>query len=491
MNKESCRNHPIKNVMIGTAAVFILAAVLFLLWWFGMFLPHWIGWQELSFPYEDATVRLEDRCMKLLVNERTCFVTNRDWFVQDVLCQDINCDGMDELVLLVWKHGSYGDHLPLWVKHNDIRLEQHIFIYQWDSSRENRLKPVWMSSTLGYEVSTIARGTDDGLIVTDREDKSLLWRWEDFGLKLVGKADEETVSFLCAGDNLLHLSVLNDGASNHQYHYLYEGIQDEIRQADLASLNQETIFVKDQGLVSDYPRFGTPVEVGDAIVDAGFDIISLANNHVLDKGKYGIDTTISFYENQQDISCVGVHSSHESVEKPSESVCFREKNGICFALLSYTYGTNGIASPKDYPNMVERFTDEKRMIAQLDYARAKADVLIVYMHWGTEFSTEPDEEQHRLSDLLQEHGVDVVIGTHPHVLQPYEIKTSKNGHQMLIYYSLGNLISGQDQKECRTGGLARFTVVKAPKGEISIRDESLEKVITEWESGHPYLQYAE
>ncbi len=496
---------------MGAAAVILPAAALFLCWWEGLFLPTRIEWCEKEFAYYDTQVQLEDRRMRLSAaaegksaaltadqerNENNAgsrqpvFQTDWDWCVQDVLCYDINGDGQEELILLVWKHGSYGDHLPLWVERNDIRLEQHIFIYQWDADRENRLRPVWMSSALGYEVASIARGAKDSLIVTDRAGVSMQWQWLDFGLKLAGEAKEERVSFLCVGDNLIHPWILRYGRENRNYDYFYEHIKEKVEQADLASVNQETVFVRDDGLISDYPRFGTPIEVGEAIVDAGFDIVTLATNHALDKGAYGIDVTTAFYEEQEGVTYIGVHPSDEAAATPETSVRWIEKNGIRFALLNATYGTNGLPSPKEHPYMVERFRDEDRLTAQLDYARARADVVVMYAHWGTEYSPDVDEEQQRICDLLLEHGVDVVIGTHPHVLQDYgfvvsggsdgygALQTAKNGHRMLVYYSLGNLISGQNREECLIGGLAEFTVVKSPAGEVTIEDAVLEKVIT-------------
>lgn len=460
-----------KKMLFGLAAAIMSIAAIFLCWWMGMFLPNWIDWQEKEFLYEGAQVLLQEQTLSIQMEKSTVFETNRDWFVQDVLSYDINHDGKNELILLVWKHGSYGKYRPIWVKHNDIRLEQHIFIYQWDDTKDSKLRAVWMSSALGYEVSSIARGSHDRLIVTDRADVSMVWEWLDFGLKLVGEAKEERVSFVCAGDNLMHLRVLRD--EDKGYDYLYENIQERIEQADYASINQETIFVEDEGLISDYPRFGTPIEVGDAIVNTGFDIVTLATNHVLDKGLYGIEVTTSFYEKQEELTYLGVNPPNEEA-----AVKIVEKNGIRIALLNYTYGTNGIPSPKEYPYLVEQFCDEDRVIAQLDYARMNADAVIVFAHWGTEYSEEVDEDQQYWSDLLLEHGVDVVVGTHPHVLQPYEMRTREDGHQMLVYYSLGNLISGQDREECLVGGLAEFTLVKSPKGEVSVEEYGLEKVVT-------------
>ena len=528
------------NKIQGPGIAVIFAAVLFLCWWKGIFLPNWVDWKIRDYSYEEAQVQLANHHMELVEEQQDgtlgkVYQTPWDWNVQEALPFDINHDGTEELILLVWKHGSYGNHRPIWEKHNDIRLEQHIFIYQWDKTRVTKLRPVWMSSALGYEVTSITRGERDGLIVTDRNDNSKVWKWEDFGLVLAGEAKEMQVSFLAAGDNLIHTSLLQDKRDG--YDYLYDHVREEVQQADLASLNQETVFVKDHGLISDYPHFGTPIEVGDAIVKVGFDIVTLANNHILDKELYGVKVTTSFYKEQEGMTYVGVNppkhktapeitdleqtvveetapeitaseqtvveeaapeitapeitapeitapeqtvaeerTSAVALNRPEEAVKFVNKNGIRIALLNYTYGTNGIPSPTEYPYLVERFRDEERMLQQIDYARVRADAVIVFAHWGTEYSLDVDEEQQRISDLLLEHEVDVVIGTHPHVLQPYEIRTGADGHQMLIYYSLGNLVSGQDKPECQIGGLAKFNIIKAPNGSVSIQDAELKEI---------------
>lgn len=478
MSKEE-RKKLIQKIGIRVMAAIVFIAAIALLWWNGVFLPKEIEWQEKDFSYEKAQIRLQDRQLQAIIedeekNQQTVFKSEWDWCVQDALAYDINRDGKDELVMLVWKHGSYGDHLPIWVKYNDIRLEQHIFIYQWDESRDTKLRPIWMSSAVGYQVDSISKGTQGKLVITDSTGESMVWQWQSFGLKLVGAAKEERVSFLCAGDNLIHTSLLHK--EEQGYDSFYERIKPKIEAADFASLNQETIFVEDRGLISDYPRFGTPVEVGDAIAAAGFDIVTLANNHVLDKGLYGIKVTSAFYDKQEGMTYLGINPPGQEEQTPEDAVKIVEKNGIRVALLNYTYGTNGLPSPKEYPYVVERFSDEERVKKQLSYARTNADAVIVFAHWGTEYSTETDEKQQYWSDILLEYGVDVVIGTHPHVLQPYEMRTWEDGHQMLVYYSLGNLISGQTREDCQIGGLAEFTIVKSPQGQVTIEDYTLEKV---------------
>ncbi len=447
-----------------------------------MLLPRRIEWKNRNFSYEQGRVTLYNHHLKITEKfgskEKIVFRTRQDWNVQDVLCFDINQDGKEELIMLVWKHGSYGKHLPIWVKHNDIRLEQHIFIYQWEESRQSRIRPVWMSSAIGYEVSSIEQGEEQRLLVTDRRGERKVWEWKDFGLKLFGKWKEHTgnpsVRFVCAGDNLIHLNLLYGKDGN--YDCFYDEVREKVSQADLATVNQETVFVKERGRVSDYPRFGTPIEVGDALVKAGFDIVTLANNHALDKDAYGIDVTKEFYRGQKGVTCIGAHSSEEAADTPEESVSIVEKNGIRFALLNYTYGTNGRRPPDGYPNMVESFSKEDRIKEQIAYAKEQSDAILVFAHWGTEYSEKVDEEQKRITTFLRKQGVDVIIGTHPHVLQPYETLSSDDGHSTLVYYSLGNLISAQDKPECQIGGLAEFTIEKTEDGAITIKDAKLTKI---------------
>lgn len=560
--------HPIfKWVMICGMAVVVSITAVFALWWYGAFLPRWISWEKKAFSYEGCEVFLRNRtlrvvktdreeageCHKLMKKDQSELIwkTPADWQVQDVLVMDIDRDQQEELVLLVWKHGSYGRHLPIWEEKNDIRLEQHIFIYRlqenmkYEDEEDTRaqdetageiaekkeaagksgecnnsmeeIRPVWMSSSLGKNIRSIARGKKESLILnpyyevsygekttdlagntgTTDTSTSTLWVWKDFGLKYAGESKEQQAQVVCAGDNLIHLSLLageqkklKDGevTAGNLYDSFYDSVRDKVQNADLASVNQETIFVMDSKRVSDYPRFGTPTEVGDAMERAGFNLITLANNHALDQGVYGIDTTTAFWE-KKGISYVGAQSTKSYSEEAQAAVRFMEIKGIRFAFVAYTYGTNGIPEPEDYPYLVEKLGDEERMHRQLSYAKSRADFVMVFVHWGTEYDTETDNQQEYYRDFFYQERVDAVIGTHPHVVQNWEIvenvgtayvtdsagwKKDLPQHRMLVYYSLGNLISSQTNGECRTGGLAEFTVVKQADGAVCFEGEKLQ-----------------
>lgn len=530
-----------KWIIAGGIAVVVSITAVFTLWWYGAFLPRWITWEEREFSYEGCEVILKNRTLRVAktdmedTGDRHRFTkrdqsehiwkTPADWQVQDVLVMDIDRDQSEELVLLVWKHGSYGRHLPIWEEKNDIRLEQHIFIYrlqkntkyedeediraQDETAAEGKsgeqntntdvMKPVWMSSSLGKNIRSIARGKKESLILNPYCETgiSTLWVWKDFGLKYAGESKEQQAQVVCAGDNLIHLSLLaaeqkklRDGevSAGNLYDSFYDSVRDKLQNADLAAVNQETIFVADHKRVSDYPRFGTPTEVGDAMVRAGFNLITLANNHALDQGVYGIDTTTAFWE-EKGISYVGAQSTKSYSEEAQTAVQFMEINGIRFAFAAYTYGTNGMPEPEGYPRLVEKLGDEDRMHRQLSYARSRADVVMVFVHWGTEYDTEIDDRQEYYRDFFYREGVDAVIGTHPHVVQKWEIvenngtayaadavgwKKDSEQHKMLVYYSLGNLISAQTNEECKTGGLAEFTVVKKADGSICFEKEKLQ-----------------
>lgn len=530
-----------KWIIAGGIAVVVSITAVFTLWWYGAFLPRWITWEEREFSYEGCEVILKNRTLRVVKTDseeagdrhpfrkrdqtELIWKTSADWQVQDVLVMDIDRDQQEELVLLVWKHGSYGRHLPIWEEKNDIRLEQHIFIYrlqkntkyedeediraQDETAAEGKsgeqntntdvMKPVWMSSSLGKNIRSIARGKKESLILNPYCETgiSTLWVWKDFGLKYAGESKEQQAQVVCAGDNLIHLSLLaaeqkklRDGevSAGNLYDSFYDSVRDKLQNADLAAVNQETIFVADHKRVSDYPRFGTPTEVGDAMVRAGFNLITLANNHALDQGVYGIDTTTAFWE-EKGISYVGAQSTKSYSEEAQTAVQFMEINGIRFAFAAYTYGTNGMPEPEGYPHLVEKLGDEDRMHRQLSYARSRADVVMVFVHWGTEYDTEIDDRQEYYRDFFYREGVDAVIGTHPHVVQKWEIvenngtayaadavgwKKDSEQHKMLVYYSLGNLISAQTNEECKTGGLAEFTVVKKADGSICFEKEKLQ-----------------
>ena len=266
---------------------------------------------------------------------------------------------------------------------------------------------------------------------------------------------------------------------------MYENVRDVIKESDIAVINQETPLVDEPALYGDYPRFGTPVQVGKAIANAGFDVVTCATNHALDRGAEGINTTKAFFE-KEDMKCLGIQSEGETDYHPYEILV---RNGVRFALLNYTYGTNGIRPPEENPNMVHLLDDKIKITNDIKMAKAESDFVIVFVHWGTEYAEEPDAFQLKWTQLFADCKVDVVVGTHPHMIQPYEILRDDDGHEMLIYYSIGNYISAQPEESCVKGGMASFTVSLTPEGykvteygflPLTIRRQEGGKYVTEF-----------
>ena len=245
---------------------------------------------------------------------------------------------------------------------------------------------------------------------------------------------EERLSLIMVGDALLHSSLYRDGYQNGTYDFTsqLELIKPEIQKHDLAFYNQESILGGTSIGLSDYPNFNSPQEFGDAMIDAGFNLVSLANNHTMDRGVTAIQNSCDYWKTK-DVLTAGSYCSAEDAEE----IKIKEKNGIKYTMLAYTYGTNGITVPSDKPYLVNLYSDELAK-ADIEKVRDKVDLLIVSMHWGTEYRSEPTDEQKREAEYLSNLGVDIIIGTHPHVIEPITYI-----NDTLVIYSLGNFISAQ------------------------------------------------
>ena len=248
------------------------------------------------------------------------------------------------------------------------------------------------------------------------------------------KVKEEKLSLVMVGDALLHSSLYNDAYQNGTYNFSpqLELIKPIVQNYDLAFYNQESILGGTSLGLSSYPTFNSPQEFGDAMVDAGFNLVSLANNHTMDKGVKAIESSCNYWKTK-DVLTAGSYCSGED----ADNIQVKEKNGIKYALLAYTYGTNGISVPQDKPYLVNLYSDEKAK-ADIEKVRDKVDLLIVSMHWGTEYRSEPNNKQKREAEYLSSLGVDIIIGTHPHVIEPITYIGNT-----LVIYSLGNFISAQ------------------------------------------------
>ena len=290
---------------------------------------------------------------------------------------------------------------------------------------------------------------------------------------------EYNASLIMVGDSLIHNTVYNDAKmpdGSYDFKPMLENIKPIVKEYDLAYYNQETVLGGTSLGLSSYPRFNSPQEVGDAFIDAGFNVVSLATNHTMDRGEEGILSSVEYWKNKKDIVTAGSYSSFEERDKPH----IFEKNGIKYAFLSYTTWTNGLNTPTGKECLNNVYSDE---LAAADIARVKdeADVILVAMHWGTEYSNGINEDQTRIANYLSNLGVDIIIGAHPHVIEPVEYI-----NDTLVIYSLGNFISDQDTNDKLTGLMMSVNIKKiVDKDEKSviIENPKAELIYTKSQSG--------
>lgn len=272
-----------------------------------------------------------------------------------------------------------------------------------------------------------------------------------------------TVTVIMVGDVLLHTRVEESAKTedgSFDFAPIFANVKEEVAAADLAMVNQEVIIGGEELGVSGYPTFNAPYEVADELVDTGFDVICHATNHALDKGKKGITNCLNYWqESYPDTAVLGIHNSKEDQEEIYIAQC----QGMKIAILNYTYGTNGISLPEDMPYAVD-LLEESRVKENLAKAEELADFTIVCPHWGTEYSLEKTDEQDRWVNIFYEGGADLILGTHPHVIEPVEMIEGENG-QMLVYYSLGNFVNwtsgtGSGVANRMVGGMAKVTLTR-------------------------------
>ena len=450
-------------------------------------IPSWVIWEDSVFLDASGKYEIELKNKKVSVkwdinaenDTGVIWDSPTEVKVQKVLSCDIDNDKTDELVLLCWKKGRYGEHKPFWVEKDEDTWSQHLYVYEYNSEK---ISPKWMSSYIGQDVADITFNGKEApytrLWFRAPDDQMSSWMWDSWGFT----KEDTAISFIAFGDIVAHEPIYRYGLQNDEsFGFLFDNVRDRISDSDVAIINQETPLTDNPAMVSDYPRFGTPVNVGQAIADAGFDVVTCATNHSLDRGAQGVNNTKSFFDNNQ-VTCLGIQTMDEKEDKPYVVI---RRNNISFALLNYTYGTNGIRMPEENLNMVHLFSDEEKIEMDIMQAKSETDFVIVFAHWGTEYSEEVDEFQRKWTQVFLESGVDVVVGTHPHVLQPYEMLSDDNGHNMLVYYSLGNYISAQPEKSCVKGGMAEFTVSLTPTG-YQITEYGLQPLTIVWQQGGKY-----
>lgn len=305
-----------------------------------------------------------------------------------------------------------------------------------------------------------------------------------------GSSPSETASqltLLAVGDNLIHIEVVKSGKQadgSYNYDHLYSNLKEEISAADLAVVNQETILGGKDFPYSGYPNFNSPTQIGDALIGAGFDIVLQATNHTMDMGLKGVENTLAYWKTHPEITVLGINETEDA----SKQIPIIEKNGIKLAMLNYTYGLNGYSLPKKKPFLVN-ILDKKKMAGDIALAESLADFTIVFPHWGSEYVYKPTSMQKELTKFYYEHGVDLVIGAHPHVIEPVEWIETDETHRMLVYYSLGNFMSYQKEAPRMLGAMAKVTITK-DGSQTYISEAGITPIVTHYENGPADFHYA-
>ena len=282
---------------------------------------------------------------------------------------------------------------------------------------------------------------------------------------------DTTFTLTAIGDIMCHntqyIDAYNDETGEYDFSYVFDDISLYTKTADICIGNLETTFAGEDVGYSSYPTFNTPDSLAYELKDIGVDVLSTAGNHALDKGFNGLSRTIDVL-NDADISHLGTYKSKEEQDK----TLIKYVKGIKIAFVNFAYGTNGIPIPSDKPYCVN-LIDENLMKEQIDRAKGEEpDIIIACMHWGTEYKTTPSSTQEQLADFLFKNGVDIILGTHPHVLEPMEKRTvtlddgsTKDG---FVIYSLGNFIADQNAEYTRDSIILNIDITKHTDGKITI-----------------------
>ena len=265
------------------------------------------------------------------------------------------------------------------------------------------------------------------------------------------------------GDILLHHPIY----TYEDYAYSFEEVKAPLQGIDFLLANQESMPAGDLFPYSGYPMFNSPAHIIDGLKNVGVDMVSIANNHTLDRGEKGILAAIENIKSY-DMPYVGAYTSAEDQD------AFRivTVNGITLGILGYTYGTNGIPTPDGKDYLVARI-DPERISREVAELKGLVDVMVVSMHWGNEYELSPAQSQMDLAQVIADAGGDIIFGHHPHVLQQFNRLKGKNGNDTHVFYSLGNFLSAQDFDYTDIGGIAQLTIEKnmnSDGNQITIRE---------------------
>lgn len=255
------------------------------------------------------------------------------------------------------------------------------------------------------------------------------------------------ISLAAVGDILIHDTVYQDAKTSNGYDFkpMFRNIKNQFKGYDLIYANQESLTGGSALGLTSYPTFNSPTQIIDALDDLGVNLISRANNHTLDKGEAGVIAASKYFDKFKHITTAGAQTSF----KEQDQIRIVDVKGVKVSFLNYTYGFNGIPLPEGKEYLGNLFSYE-RAKKDIKKARENSDVVIVAMHWGVEYASLPNDEQRKQAKFLNEQKVDIILGGHPHVLEPVDF-IKKAGHETFVIYSLGNFLSAQAELEQLTG----------------------------------------
>ncbi len=297
--------------------------------------------------------------------------------------------------------------------------------------------------------------------------------------------EPQKIRLMMLGDNLMHMGIVHTGKQadgSYDYSFMFEGISEYLEYADIKMINQETILAGNNRGFSGFPYFNSPTEVGDAIVEAGFNVVLHSSNHSADQGIDGIYNCLEFWAQYPEVIVTGIF---ENPGEENEDIALLEIDGVTFAILNYTYGPNMdtiVSSVQGHLGMlcdwdentglIDFTTIHPDVLTDIATAEQLADVVIVCPHWGAEYMSEPTSYQVKFAEQMTEAGADLIIGTHPHVVQPVEWIETENGNRALCYYSLGNYVSTQKNGLSMLEGMAWVTFLVEEDGVKIVEDET-------------------
>ena len=521
-------------LLFDTAAI---VAVFVVMWLYGVFLPSWVTWNkadihtDLNSDKAEETISLHHRRLEVSNADGTLFSSPASWRVSDVLAEDMDKDGNKEIVMTVWKRGKNGENSQISDEREKSGFSQHVFVYCYDGEK---VSSAWESPDTFSEVTKSWFDEKGRLHLLDADEQETVWKWENRGLSNVEDPDAEdnavtvpenetaaqpdvtvqkeentqeaepqitqipvateppdnevhTLTLLAVGDNIAHDALMDRAYDPEQgifdFKPMFSEVKDWISSYDIAVINQETVFTDNPEIRSGYPLFVTPDTMGDAIVDAGFDVVTSATNHSYDNWEAGIEYSVHYWrEHYPEIPFLGMYASDEVTVNDDGSISHPtmwtvEKNGIRMAMFNYTEWTNGLELEEGYLGNVCLLSDIDQLINDLHTAEETHDISICFIHIGEEYSTEPADYVRGCAAMLADAGADIIICSHPHVMQGCETITTENNSTALVYWSLGNFASNQHDFRTMPGGAASVVIEKQPGQKATVISHDLYAVM--------------